>query len=209
MGKTKTATAGKKAGKTAVKASCCTHDVKSNKKREGASILSEKENRILTVLLKEYKFGNTKGIQHIDLAKKCQSNKTSQWFVDTIKILRDEKKFIEKETGGYILTETGAKAMGYEKQDLSNLATDEELHEHIKNQLSPKLKSVEIFDKLFEEGPMTRQELAKAINIHDRSHSFSYGLKEIKGLGYVGVANGKKLALTKRAYVNPPTFASD
>ena len=173
MGSTKSETVGKKADKTAIKASCT--DVKS--KREESCVLSEKEARILNVLLKEYKFGNTNGINHNDLAKKCQSNKTSQWFVDTIKMLRDEKKFILKQAGGYILAESGAKAMGYEKQDLSLLATDDELHEHIKNQLDPKLKGPEILEKLYENCPMTRQELAKSMNIHDRSHSFSYGLK--------------------------------
>ena len=183
-------------------------------KRKDTSSGQSKEEIVLNVMLKEYKFGKTKGLKHEELAKKCNTNKTSQWFIDTIKLLRDEKHLIEKATEVYVLTEAGADALGYKKEDLSKLATNEELHVHIKMQLNPKLKGSQIFDLLHQHGSKTRKELAELVGASDRSHAFSYGLQEVKALGYVGPVEGdggkgKKLALTKSAYVTPPSLADD
>ena len=181
-------------------------------KRKDASSGKTKEEIVMNVLLKEYKFGKTGGLKNEELAKKCNTNKTSQWFIDTIKLLRDEKHFIERASEGYVLSDAGAEELGFKKEDLSKLATNEKLHDHIKKQLNPKLKGAEIFDLLDKHGPTSRTDLAKLMDFNDRSHAFSYGLQEIRGLGYVaheegngGKKGSKKLALTKSAYVNPPS----
>lgn len=175
-------------------------------KRKEASSGQDKGQTVLNVLLKEFKFGKTKGLKNEELAKKCGTNKTSQWFLDVLKLLRDEKGFIEKASEGYVLTETGAESLGYKKEDLSKLGTNEELHEHIKLQLDGKYKGAQIFDLLHKDGAKSRKELAEMMGMNDRSHSFSYGLKELKVLGYVGpsVEGSNKLVLTSSAYVTPP-----
>ena len=164
------------------------------------------EGAILEVLLKEFKFNNTQGLKNEELAKKSGGNKTSDWFCKAIKILRDEKHFIEKATEGYVLTEAGAEFMGFKKTDLSKLGTNEELHQYIKEQLDPKWKGAQIFDLLLEHGPQTRKQLAEKVGVNDRSHSFSYGLKEIKATEYVTTMEGTKgsskmVTLTDKAYV--------
>jgi len=103
------------------------------------------------------------------------------------------------------LTEAGAEFMGFTKTDLSKLGTNEELHQYIKEQFDPKWKGVAIFDLLLKYGPQTRKQLAEKLGMNDRSHSFNYGLKEVKATGYATVQKGegksRVVTLTDNAFV--------
>mmetsp|Transcript_8345 Transcript_8345/g.16131 ORF Transcript_8345/g.16131 Transcript_8345/m.16131 type:complete len:198 (+) Transcript_8345:136-729(+) len=176
-------------------------------KAKAAPPKGKNEGAILEVLLKEYKFNNIHGLKRKDLAKKSGGNQTSEWFCEATKSL-SKKRFMEKVSEGYVLTEAGAEFMGFKKTDLSKLGTNEELHQYIKEQFDPKWKGVAIFDLLLKDGPQTRKKLAEKLGMNDRSHSFSYGLKEVKATEYVTEkgekGKSKMLALSDKAFVTKP-----
>lgn len=86
--------------------------------------------------------------------------------------------------------------------------TNEELHERIKKKLMNN-RGIQIFDLLHNRGPMSRMDLAKALEISDRGAYFSYALQQLKDLGYVEIDSSracaakknKKLRLTEKAYI--------
>jgi hypothetical protein len=77
---------------------------------------------------------------------------------------------------------------------------------NIKNVLRKKTKAPQIFDLLVKYGLLTRTELATIVGINPGSHSFSYGLLDLKTKGYVEAVSadgkGKKLRLTDKAFLN-------
>lgn len=117
-------------------------------------------------------------------------------------------------TSSFRLTEAGIEmAASDEYKAVMNVAqkkptTNEELHKSIKEKLMNKRED-EIFDLLLKQGRFNRVELAKALGISHRGANFSYALQQLKDLGYVefdpeSKGAGKKLRLSKKAFVDPP-----
>jgi hypothetical protein len=133
------------------------------------------------------------------------------------KILVEEKGFIEPAEGStsrftsdHQLTQAGkdyASTPEYEEflREMNfQPSSNEEHQERIKKRLLNKA-AVQIFDLLTTYGSLTRKELATIIGVNDRSHAFSYGLKDIKnkGLAVENADAGKgKLCLSDVAFLN-------
>ncbi len=117
-------------------------------------------------------------------------------------------------TSDYELTEKGEEKAGSPEQKEikrlmeSTVNTTAQEHERIRK-LCMNNRTVQIFDLLLKHGSLTRKELAATIGISDRGGPFSYGLRQLKRLGYVIVdekasERGKKiLKLSDRAFFNP------
>ena len=118
-------------------------------------------------------------------------------------------------TSAYKLTEAGVEIAAtdeYKQARAAALAnqpkTNDELHDRIKKKLMNN-RAVQIFDLLHEHGSLTRTELSGILGISDRGGPFSYGLKQLKTLGYVEVdaaissRGNKKLCLTAKAFLSP------
>lgn len=172
------------------------------KSTSSSSVEDSYQDRIIQALLIEYKFGKTKPVHQEKLAKKCSTHVRTKSFLDAIKSLV-AKGFIAKDGGGIVLTDEGAASAGFVKTDLSKFGTNAELHKHIKSSLNPKWKGAQIFDFLLNHSPQSRKELAQNLDIHERSHSFNYGLKELKESEYVVQGSDKKYSLSDNAVVTP------
>ena len=117
-------------------------------------------------------------------------------------------------TSDHELTEKGEEKAGSpEQKEIKRLMettvnTTAQEHERIRK-LCMNNRTVQIFDLLLKYGSLTRKELAATIGISDRGGPFSYGLRQLKCLGYVVVdekasERGKKvLKLSNRAFLNP------
>lgn len=117
-------------------------------------------------------------------------------------------------TAAHELTEKGEEKAGSpEQKEIKRLMettvnTTAQEHERIRK-LCMNNRTVQIFDLLLNHGSLTRKELAATIGISDRGGPFSYGLRQLKRLGYVVVdekasERGKKmLKLSNRAFLNP------
>ncbi|VEU33383.1 unnamed protein product [Pseudo-nitzschia multistriata] len=117
-------------------------------------------------------------------------------------------------TGNYELTEKGEDRAGTpEMKAIKNMIeteaeTSEEQHARIRK-ICMNNRTVQIFDLLLKHGPLTRKELAATIGISDRGAPFSYGLRQLKELGYVVVdaknsgRGSKALILSDKAFVDP------
>lgn len=117
-------------------------------------------------------------------------------------------------TSDHELTEKGEEKVGSpEQKEIKRLMettvnTTAQEHERIRK-LCMNNRTVQIFDLLLKHGSLTRKELAATIGISDRGGPFSYGLRQLKCLGYVVVdekasERGKKvLKLSNRAFLNP------
>lgn len=162
-------------------------------KTKGSDGKSPKE-KILYALLQRYKFGTDMTINDEKLSKLCDTHIRTHSYVDAKKALIQEGS-IEKVDGGFVLTEKGAEEAGFVKEDLSKFRTDEEYHKYLKSTFTAKWKGVKIFDLLKEHGALSRQDLCGKIGVKSGTHSFSYGLKELKDYGYVGLVTGSKRML--------------
>lgn len=86
--------------------------------------------------------------------------------------------------------------------------TTEEEHARIRK-ICMNNRTVQIFDLLLKHGKLTRKELAATIGISDRGAPFSYGLRQLKELGYVLVdktssLKGRKvLMISNKAFLDP------
>jgi len=161
------------------------------------------EERILQALFKRYRFGKVQPATKKQIAKALSCHFGGPGFVAALKNLEGNDDRVVKEGNGYVLTEAGAVSLGYEKKELSGTAvTDEQLQNEIKATLNPKWKGALIID-LFAETPVTRKELAEKAGLKSGTHSFSYGLKELKDFGFVGPSpdDKKKLCLTDECFV--------
>jgi len=117
-------------------------------------------------------------------------------------------------TSRYELTEKGEDHCGCPrlramKLDIETKAkTSAEQHDKIRK-LCMNNRAVDIFDLLLKHGSLTRRELAATVGISDRGAPFSYGLRQLKKLGYIVVdekiaKRGKKsLMLSDKAFLDP------
>ena len=86
--------------------------------------------------------------------------------------------------------------------------TSAEQHDKIRK-LCMNNRAVAIFDLLLKHGSLTRRELAATVGISDRGAPFSYGLRQLKKLGYIVVdekiaIRGKKsLMLSDKVFLDP------
>ena len=172
------------------------------KKAGGAGTKAKGENtireKILNGLLQSYKCGQA--VDNEKLAKLCGCHVRTKSYVATKKTLETEG-IMGKGGEGFYLTESGAEQAGFVKQDLSKFTTDSEYHGFLKTTFTQKWKSTQIFDLLLEKGPTSRKDLCDAIGIKSGSHSFSYGLKELKDLGYVIKNKSNLCELTEKASI--------
>lgn len=149
-----------------------------------------------------------KSVTFDQISRECgYHQRTTSWLA----VWKDIKSagLVTKEDGGYRLTEEGFKASGARRHCPK---TNEEHHSMIKSYLS--LKGQQIFDILLKSDcPQYHKDIASALNVHHRSHAFSYGLKRLRELEIVRSVNvrdgGNKmkqcLKLSNRAYLsNPP-----
>lgn len=172
------------------------------KKADGAGTKAKSENgireKMLNGLLQSFKCGQA--FDNEKLAKLCGCHVRTKSYVAMKKTLETEG-IMEKGGAGFFLTDFGAEQAGFVKQDLSKFTTDSEYHNFIKTTFTQKLKSAEIFDLLVEKGPTSRKDLCGALGIKSGSHSFSYGLKELKDLGYVSKNKSTLWELTEKAFI--------
>ena len=117
-------------------------------------------------------------------------------------------------TGNYELTDKGEDRAGSPEQKAikrlmeTTVNTTAQEHDRVRK-LCMNNRAVEIFDLLLKHGSLTRKELAATIGISDRGGPFSYGLRQLKRLGYIVVdeknaQRGKKLlVISDKAFMNP------
>jgi hypothetical protein len=188
---------------------------KSSKQGDPASFDKTHKEKILEVMLRPYQFGKAKPLSTQQLAKLCKTHERTKSFLEALKALK-AANHVEKGDGGYILTETGASEAGYVKKefDSSQFSTNSEWLEYIQSTLNPKWKGGEILELLSQKVSLSRKELAAQVGVNDRSHSFSYGLKEVREHGFVELVPGqdkssKKLRLSAAAFVEKDDSSDD
>jgi len=117
-------------------------------------------------------------------------------------------------TADYELTQKGDDRVGSPEQKeikrLMETTVNSTAQEHDRiRKICMNNRAREIFDLLLKHGSMTRKELAATIGISDRGGPFSYGLRQLKRLGYIVVdeknsQRGKKLlVLSDKAFFDP------
>jgi hypothetical protein len=123
-----------------------------------------------------------------------------------------------KTTADHRLTELGkaqASTPEYEEfiKDKSFVAaTNQDHQDRIKKRLvndQVRQRSVEIFDLFLEHGELTRKELCGIMGVRSGTHTFSFGLKQLKDKELVGGKGSQKLRLSDKAFLNPAVDRPD
>ena len=189
--------------------------------------LSDPENRLLANLMAYH----MREVNRVSF-KKCATD--LGFMVRTKSYCKAWSQLIEKglivscEPGGaktsadHRLTEAGkahASTPEYEefvKDKTFVAATNQDHQDRIKKRLvndKSRQRGVQIFDLLLEHGALTRKELCAILNVRSGTHSFSYGLKDLKDKELVAGVGSEKLRLTDKAFLDPetdrPTHMSD
>lgn len=187
------------------------------KKKKGAVPGGKPDATLLSKMMEQHEIGGD-GASFAGILKDLGMNDRNTGWRNVWKELISQKYIEASGTGAvftsaYKLTEAGVEVAAtdeYKQARAFAMAnqpkTNEELHERIKKKLMNN-RTVQIFELLHEKGSLTRTELSGTIGISDRGAPFSYGLKQLKTLGYVEVdtaissRGSKKLRLTSKAYL--------
>mmetsp|Transcript_23090 Transcript_23090/g.54575 ORF Transcript_23090/g.54575 Transcript_23090/m.54575 type:complete len:309 (+) Transcript_23090:204-1130(+) len=202
---------------------------KAKKSKSNAHAPSTAE-KILSTMMAEKLKRNTSSISFVGMMKVRGSNDhNTGWRNVWRKLIKDgyiqeatSRKQSSGSSGGggtpvftsnYELTDKGENCAGSPDQKKlkelmeATVKTTEEEHARIRK-LCMNNRAIQIFDILLKHGSLSRKELAATIGISDRGGPFSYGLRQLKLLGYVVVDETKSgpvkyLMVSNKAFVDP------
>ena len=178
----------------------------------------EREDQLLGGMMK-YLMQGKEGVSFKQLSKDLGFMERTKSWRNSWKDLVEDKGLIEAAegnssmySGDYQLTQAGkdhASTPEYQQylEEMNFVPQSNEQHkEHLKKRLLND-KARTMFDSLLKYGALTRTELALIVGVNDRSHAFSYGLKDLKTKELVKVVakssgKGKGLILTDKAFLD-------
>lgn len=192
--------ANKKEEKKAVAATAGSSTKKSKPQQKKSEDEKPFEQLIMEKMAFYHNFGRS--VTFDKLSSDCEKHPRSKAWLATWMDLR-KKNLITVESGKARLTDAGVEAAGcvnvFDKSKLGDKqGTNEDWHAYIKSSLLK--KGPEIFDLLLNDGPISRKDLAASLGTCDRSHGFSYGLKQLKELGFAE-KDGKLWKLSGDAFI--------
>mmetsp|Transcript_14135 Transcript_14135/g.30819 ORF Transcript_14135/g.30819 Transcript_14135/m.30819 type:complete len:257 (-) Transcript_14135:14-784(-) len=179
---------------------------------------TEREDKLLGAML-AYEMRNKPTVSFRQLSKDLNFMERTKTWRDAWEALMQEKNFIEiAKSGGSMYTgpcQLTAKGKEYAatpeyleyQKELNFVPQDNEAHQASLKKRFTNNHARSIFDLLLKHGSLSRKELATLLRCNDRSHGFSYGLKDLKGREIVEADESSSmkgaLRLSDKAFMDP------